>query len=67
MNLEPKLKADRMPMTRDEMIEAATRLSSRLHEIADSLQERSTGNKYEGEIASIQGIADALQLFDEDL
>lgn len=55
-------------MNRDEMIEAAGRLSKRLREIAENIRNRSIDGEYHinsGELASLEGIADALNLFDE--
>jgi len=87
MNLELKLKADRMKMTAPEMRDAAERLSQRLREIAASIRVTGDGEKRyftdglgversidaqhytarSGDLASIEGIADALQQFSEDV
>ena len=53
-------------MNRGEMIAAADRLSERLREIAANIRDASAGDEYlAGEIAALEGIADALNAFDE--
>ena len=50
-------------MNREEMITAADRLSTRLREIAENIRNRSTDGECRintGELASLEGIADAL-------
>ena len=53
-------------MNREEMITAADRLSFRLREIAEVIRIRKSGTVYyisESEVASLEGIADALEAF----
>ena len=71
MDLELKLKADRQPMTAPEMIEAAAHLSRRLREIADMVRNSSTdGDRFtiaSSDVIGLESIADALELFGEDI
>jgi hypothetical protein len=60
-----------MRMNRREMTQAADHLSRRLREIADMVRNSSTdGDRLtitSGDVASLEGIADALEQFGEDV